>query len=221
MAFESTFRLNRVTVVITSEFFGPSMLSHDLLLASGIVPQEWELGDNGEHLGPTGVGVDFRNGVEWNMTPARLDIGRACNGRFEEDYLVHDLAKAYLRTFPFVPYRNLGLNWSMYTRLREPERWLTRRFLKAGPWLKDGPEIIRMRPSFSLDAGDAVCNLDFKSVRLELNDGEYEDRVTVDCNIHYPADLDTERRIAAIARWQDHEQFILAALAQLAERRDT
>ena len=48
-----------------------------------------------------------------------------------------------------------------------------------------------MRPSFSLDAGDAVCNLDFKTTHLELDDGENEDLVTVDCNMHYRADLDT------------------------------
>ena len=122
MALKSTFQLYRVTVVITAEFFGSPMLSRDLLVASGIVPEEWALDGDGEHLGPTGVSVDFRNGVEWNMTPTRLSIGRSCDGRFEEDYLVHDLAKAYLRTFPFVQYGNLGLNWSMYTRIQRARK---------------------------------------------------------------------------------------------------
>ena len=221
MALKSAFKLHRVSIVITAESFDSPMLSRDLLVATGIVPANWELGEDGEHVGPTGISVDFRNGVEWSMSPTKLSIGRDCKGPFEKDYLIHDLAEAYIRTFPYVRYGSLGLNWNTSTSCREPERWLTQRFLRVGPWMRDGPEIICMKPRFSLDAGEAVCNLDFSPGRRELDDGKHEDLLTADCNVHYPAKLDVEQRIAAIAQWQDRQDFILAALKQFAEKQHT
>ena len=192
------------------------MLSHALLVATSIVPEDWEIDENGETMTPAmGISLNYKNGIEWTLNPSQLTISEECKGRFLDHYLVHDLANSYLRVFSRFPYENLGINWNVSVKSRDPDGWLMQRFLQAQGWFEDGTEIIFMRPNFMLKADGAVCNLDFSTARFEMHDGETENVVVVDCNVHHPNLLNAEQLSTALAQWNGRQSFVLTALHSL------
>ena len=209
-------QLNRVVIVLTAQFYPPAALDHDILRMTKVIPEDWEpLTDDHPVVPGIQTAVRFRNGVEWHMNPMKLAISQQCDGRFTEQYLIQDLAVRYIRTFPRIPYQNLGLNWAVSMANADPDRWLARRFLKEKDWLPDGPAIISMRPTFTLDAGDAICNLDFGTGQTHQPDGNSEQVVIVECNIHHPHELSAEQLEKAITEWPARQQLVVAALRDL------
>ena len=211
-------RLHRVTVVLTAQYYDPSLLSHSFLVASGIVPEDWEIDEEGEKFAPAlVVSVHFRNGVEWTLSPTKLSVGEACEGSFQEEYRVHDLAQGYLRTLPSLHYGNLGLNWNVSMKCKQPEIWLTERFLKDGNWLSGRSNLVSMRPRLTFQVDEALCNFDFSDGHVERDDGHRERVVIVDCNVHHPESLDARQLRDAIAQWKSRQSFVLSALHELLE----
>ena len=216
MARPSPVQLNRVVIVVTAQYYPPSALDPDLLKVTGIIPEDWEPVEGDDPVVPgIQTAVRFRNGIEWNMNPMKLAISQLCDGRFAEEYLIQDLAVRFVRTFPHVPYQHLGFNWSVSMATANPDRWLANRFLKRKNWLSNGSEILSMRPTFTLDAGDAVCNLDFSTAQVRPSDRAPERAVIVDCHVHHAEELGAEQLEKAISAWPGRQQFVLAALKDL------
>ena len=212
----SPVQLNRVVIVVTAQYYPPSALDPDLLKVTGVIPEDWEpVADDDPVVPGIQTAVRFRNGIEWNMNPMKLAISQLCDGRFAEQFLIQELAVRFIRTFPRIPYQYLGLNWSVSKAAADPDRWLASRFLKRRNWLSNGADILSMRPTFTLDAGDAVCNLDFSTAQVRLSDGTPERAVIVDCNVHHADEMDAEQLEEAISAWPDRQRFVLAALRDL------
>lgn len=207
------FILHSASVVVTADSHNPSILNPYFLEANGIVPSSWEVVET-ITTAPVSM-VNYNNGIHWTVDHSRLSVTENCKSSFKDDYLVYDLAKAYLKKLPHVPYRSLGLNCVVSVKQVDPEQWITHRFLKSGPWFEDGPKVIHMMPSFALDAGDAVCILKFETRQFTSSRGEPQTAVIVNSNIHHSGPLDLNKLLMAIDRWPEKQNFVTSALSML------
>ena len=206
-----------MSVVVTAEFHNPSILNPDFLALKKIVPEDWKAAE-AITTPPVSI-VSYSNGIRWTVEQSTLTVVENCGPSFQDEYLVHSLAAAYLEKLPHVPYRSLGLNWVVSARRDDPERWLIERFLKSGTWQTGAPKIVRMIPNFTVDAGDAVCNLSFYTERVTPQQGEPEPAVTVNSNVHHDGPLDADGLRAAIKHWPKKQEFVISALDNLLEGR--
>ena len=213
MAGESVLRLHQVSVVVTAEFHNPSILNRDFLVVQGIVPEDWEVSQS--VITPPVSVVRYRNGIEWTVDQSRLEVVEKCSGRFRKRYIAHQLANAYLKKLPHVPYRSLGLNCKVSMAINDSGHWITERFLKPGTWLQGEPRILGMLPKFKVDAGDAVCHIAMNDATIEKPVGGHESAVAVDCNVHHAGPLGVNDLRRAIALWPERQDLIVTSLEKL------
>ena len=209
-------RLHAVSVVVTAELHNPSILNPDFLVSQGIVPEAWEVAET--FTTPPVSVVSYRNGIRWTVEQPKLTVVEECGPLFQDKYHVYGLVTAYLEKLPHVPYRSLGLNCTMSIQQDDPERWLTQRFLKSGPWSEGKPKVLAMAPKFTLDAGEAVCNLSFSGGQTTRSHGEPETAVIVKSNMHYAGPLDANGLKTAIGKWRSRQDFVTGALEKFLER---
>ena len=199
------FGLHSVSVVVTAEFHNPSILNPDFLRIREIVPEDWAVAET-LTTPPVSV-VKYKDGIDWTVDQSRLTVTERSGPAFNDTYRVHQLAVAYLRQLPYVPYRSLGLNCQVAAPQADPQRWLIERF--GASWLHHERMVREMRPKFALDAGDNVCHI---SLVDAPNSGG---RIVADCNVHHQGPLNAHELCAAIERWPERQTFIVGALATL------
>ena len=210
---ELRYQLHSVSVVVTAEFHNPSILNPDFLVSRKIVPEEWEVVE-AITTPPVSI-VKYGNGISWTVEQSNLTVVEDCGPSFQDDYIVYSLVAGYLEALPHVPYRNLGLNCVISIRRSDPAQWLMQRFLKSGPWLRDEPRMLSMLPNFTMDAGDATCNLSLKEGNVTAPDGEPMGAVIVNCNMHHAGPLGAKRLCAAIENWPARQKYLDLALESL------
>ena len=210
---ETPYRLHSVSVVVTAEFHNPSILNRDFLVSRGIVPEDWDVAE--AFTTPPVSVVTYANGIQWTVEQSTLKVVEDCSSSFRDEYVVYKLVDAYLEILPHVPYKSLGLNCVVSHIQPNPERWITERFLKHGGWHEGDPKILSMVPNFTLDAGDAVCNLSLSRGEVGAPQNKRSSAVLVNCNVHHAGPLGTDDLRAAIAHWPEKQTIILAALNKL------
>ena len=211
-----SYRLHSVSVVVTAEFHNPSILNRDFLVSREIVPEDWDVAE-AITTPPVSI-VSYANGIQWTVDQSTLRVVENCDSSFRDDYVVYKLVDAYLEKLPHVPYRSLGLNCVISLGQSHPQRWLTERFLKRGPWQEGEPKILHMIPNFTVNARDAVCNLSLSGGQVNNQQNEPMDSVLVNSNVHHAGPLDANELRAAIANWAEKQTIVLLALNKLLER---
>ena len=211
--------LHSVSVVVTAEFHNPSILNPDFLVSKEIVPEDWEVSET--ITTPSVSIVSYNQGIQWTVDQSKLTVVENCESSFRNDYCVYALVNAYLAKLPHVPYRSLGLNCVVSINQSDPEQWLIQQFLQLGPWLEGEPKVLGMVPKFSLDAGDAVCNLSFSAGQSTPPQGEPETAVIASSNVHHAGPLDTNGLHMAIDRWPEKQDFVISALNKLLKQPQT
>ena len=211
--------LHSVSVVVTAEFHNPSILNPEFLVSRNIVPSDWSVSE--AITTPPVSMLRFDNGIQWVVDQSNLAVTEICESPFRDDYLVYGLVNSYLAELPHVPYRSLGLNCVASLKQDSPEQWLTQRFLKPGTWLQDKPEVVGLKPNFAIDAGDATCNLTFNEGRIQNPEGNQEEAIIVNANVHHAGPLDANGLRAAIDCWPERQNFVISALDKLLQRIQT
>ena len=208
--------LHSVSVVVTAEFHNPSILNPEFLVSRQIVPSAWSVTE--AITTPPVSMLRYDNGIQWMVDQSNLTVTESCESFFRDDYQVYGLVNSYLAELPHVPYRSLGLNCVASMRQDNPERWLTQRFLKPGAWLEGKPEVVGLKPNFAIDAGDTTCNLMFNEGRIQNPEGDQEEAVIVNANVHHAGPLDVDGLRVAIDRWPERQDFVISALDKLLRR---
>lgn len=213
---DSSFHLHSVSVVVTAEHHNPSILDGGFLVAQGIVPEDWETA--GSITTPNVSVVEYQNGIRWIVDQQNLTITEPCQSSFQDDYLVHKLARVYLKKLPHVPYLHLGLNCTISVNQDEPAKWITKRFLNPEITIQSNIKVLGLSPTISLEAGEAVLNLNFSDAKVRRNDESPEislDAVRIDCNLHHQGPLSVDVLCSSISRWLEHQKFIIATIDNL------
>ena len=146
MASESTLWLHSASVVILAESHNPSILNKDFLVMHHIVPKEWSVVET--VVTPMLSVIRYANGIRLQVDGQRLEIAEECDLPFR-DYtsdILYKLAVSYVNKLPHVPYRGLGINYTVSVINQDPTRWITKRFLKFDPW--DGVSVITLPKIF-------------------------------------------------------------------------
>ena len=200
--------LRSVSVVVIAQSHNPSILTPDFLRSEEIVPSEWEVAE-AVSLPPVSF-VRFQNGIQWVLDDSRLNVTENCSSSFQDLYEIHQSVSKYLSRLPHVPYRDLGLNWSVSIELANPDKWLTRQFLKPGPWDQDILHPIRMIPKFILTYDDVVLNVAFSGQVTPPRSSTAE--VVVQCNVHHDGPHNAAELREAIGKWNIHQKTIIDAM---------
>ncbi len=214
MAFQSGIWLHSPSVVVTAEFHNPSILNPDFLRSQRIVPMDWE--PKLAITTPQFSNVQYGNGISWTVDQSKLTVVENCESQFQQAYLIHGLVVWYLRRLPHVPYRSLGLNCVVAVRKRDPQRWLTKRYLRDGSWLKGDPAVESMIPKFILEApSGSRCFLSLDAGTSNFDGSQPQPAVIATCNLHHDGPYDSDSLCHAIDLWPQRQDFLIAALRQL------
>ena len=213
MANELSFVLTSIAVVVTANHHNPSILNPEFLASQGIVPQDWEVLDS---MTTPGLSVvNYKERPQWILEQGALRIIESCEGEFQDSYEVHDLATKYIDKVRVVPYRSLGLNCQIWTQLKDPERWLTERFLSTEVRSQNLQDL-KLEPRFTFGASstfaEAIIKMGINSGAVARTGEAWNDAAIIDCNVHHQGPLDAERLISAIGQWEVHQASIREAL---------
>lgn len=177
------FTLASHSIVITANTHNPSILHPEFLARHGIVPDSWGWKLEGPPLSTPALSqVRFESGIALICDPSRLQIidgGVAVDP--DRNRLV-DIASAYIKVLPHVPYTAVGINFNGAHQWDSPETVVASRFLAPGPWIDAVPplqsvglrfvyQLKAARLRVSVDAGEirAPGSAPTKSVILEAN----------------------------------------------------
>lgn len=214
---KNPFLLRSVSIVVTAQVHNPSILNPDFLKTKEIVPDSWKVAET--ITTPPISRVTFENGVSWTVEEPKMTVTQPCASSFDTDYEIYELAVEYVTKLPYVPYRDLGLNCQVTMERRNPDQWVTRRFLKPGHWNKGSPKILSFAPSFLVDADDAQCSLVIQGGKTQDEGKEPEPVVIINCNFHHPGPLAVDALQSAIRRWPERQEFLLDTLNMLLRKR--
>ena len=214
METRSNLWLHSISVVVTAQSHNPSILTPDFLVSQGIIPQAWKATEMINT--PPLARVAYDNRVSWTMTQDTLTLAEEWNGPFGNLYTIHRLMSKYLEVIPHVPYRSLGLNCAVSTNRRNPDKWLTDRFLNpdARP---QTPGLFAMEPRFIIGTYDAVIFMSARVGLAQRTEGVFEDAIITECNVHHEGPLGAAALIDAINRWPERQDSITDVLDQLFE----
>ncbi len=169
------------------------------------MPADWE---PGEVLVTPPLSFAKEGDLSITVDSSRLVVTEDAGPDFGETYRVHDIASAWLRALPHVPYRSLGLNWSVSTPRPDADRWLLEHC--AAPRIREVPGVRGMVSAFAVNAGDAVCH-----IKLLASGQASESEVVADCNVHHPGPLNADEMLEAIKGWEPHQAFVRTTLDAL------
>lgn len=133
--------IEEISIVIAAKDLTPTMMSHDFLKFSGIVPQEWELSQQ-PVLNPNFAQLNFKNGININAQPRTITISESIGNKQLEELNIASVASRYIEKLPHAEY--LGLSCSPKVLIPFPNapesvrRYITGTLLGSGSWKKIG-----------------------------------------------------------------------------------
>ena len=204
-------RLHKVGVVITAEFYNPSMLNKDFLINNKVIPNDWT--EDQTMSTPIVSVIKFDNGIQWVVDQQRLDISKECDAPFggHMDDELHRCAASYIKILPHVPYQSIGLNCVVSIADENPLQWMTHKFLKSELHFQD----INLVPRFVIKVNDMVLNFAFGD-GTALRDGRKTRSVIVDCNCHFSGPFSSNKDMQFILHgWKDTKSIIASKLNEV------
>ena len=211
MTVKSPVWLHSASVVILAESHNPTILNRDFLVIHEIVPKEWEVLETA--VTPPLAIIQYANGIRLEEDEHRLQVTERCDMPFDRhtNDRLNDLAASYVEVLPHVPYRGLGLNYTVSATHPDPHRWINERFLKFNPWMKGS----YMTPRFSVDVGDATLNLSIYGRDDVLREGSTQKSIIMDYNIHHERQFDAGTLCHKIRDWKAVKESIVDSIDRI------
>ena len=209
-ATESEIWLHSLDVVIAAKYHNPSILNKDFLVRHRMVPESWKTVEN--IITPPVSVIKFSNGVQWMIDQDKLIITETCNRPFQqnEDSKVHERASMYVKMLPHTPYTALGLNCTVSVIRKDPDIWITQRFLNTA-FHDQG---LTMQPKFTINTGDAILNLTFGVGDMKRGNTSHKSAV-VSCNVHYDIQSNSDTLKTKILGWNDSMDMVHSRLVTM------
>ena len=193
------FFVGQVAIVIVAEHHNIFDVDPHRLEQSRVVPAEWRIRES--TMSPLQASITYANGVTIEATPVRLTISDIADLGD-----VTDIALGYIKAFPRLAYRELGLNIQMGARVADtPHQWLTSQ-VKAAEAIDSSVARITLRGSLT---EDILVQIDINSGVVQRESAESEEQVVIlDFNIHHPRGLTAEGLCEAIEAWPSHAEAL-------------
>lgn len=207
----SSYLLDHASIFIAANTHVPLLLEPGNLVANGVIPSDWENKESA--LSMTDSFINYSNGIRLIMNLPSLQIIEPGKESFQDSYLIHDVADAFLNWHPYLPYQNVGLNYLVAFLCDNPRQWLIERF-EPSYLRSDGAGVLAMLPRMFFDMGKelkAICKLEL-SVGNIKRDGEEKSVVSINVNIDHGEPLDAAGIRAAIGLWKEKQDFLISIL---------
>lgn len=209
-----SFFLHWVNVIVLAEFHNPSILNPDFLKINDIVPADWT---PVETLTTPGFAhVRYSTNVSFQVDQGRLEITKQCEGSFQDDYAIHEIAAAYVEKLPHVRYTSVGFNWHMSLEKDEPGPWLTEHFVKKESLEKAGPKLLESSVKLTFELADAKCNLDVAAGMAKIPDKkDTYPAVIINANFHHQGPFSAGEIKELSTSWKAEEDHLRELLPKL------
>jgi hypothetical protein len=203
----SGFLVDQVSIVLVARFHNPSLINPNFLRDNRIASPEWSVKET--VTTPGFSQTQFDNGIGLTVDQNRCIVGEDVGKGFQDSYLAHGVAAAYVSTLPHVPYRTIGLNWRFHLPRNNPKPWLIRRFLKPGAWLKSDPPISGAEIRFETRFAGSTCFLKVAGGTASLPNEAEADIIILDAYFHYDGPFgQTEKLKDIIGGWRVCQDFL-------------
>lgn len=130
-------QIEEVTIAIAIKNFNPTMVSAEFLQMSGIVPADWELGQN-PVVNPNGVQIIYKNGVKIIAQAGVISFIEGLGNKQITDLQFANLAARYAEKLSNAEYQGLSISPKIITPLSGDEtagkKFINQELLKQGSW---------------------------------------------------------------------------------------
>jgi hypothetical protein len=201
-----------VNVVILAKFHNPSILNPDFLKAKNIVPEDWKTIEVMTTF-PFAT-IRYEKDVVFLLDQERLEIKKEIKD-FQDNYEIHEFASKYVTILPHVPYNTVGLNWHLSVEMKEPQRFLSERFINSEALQKSELELLQSFIRFSFNLGNAILNVDFGPGKAKVSGKEFQPAIIINVNFHHEGPFSIEQIISIIKQWKEREDFLKRFIPEL------
>src|SRR5207249_2304694 len=104
------------------------------------------------------------------------------SGRDESE--IAGIAKRYVEKLPHVHYTAVGVNINAFARHADPEQWLLRRFIAAGPWSDAALKLQAAGLKLIYSVKNGLLNLNCDVGTIQKPDSPVERGIVVNANYH-------------------------------------
>ncbi len=211
---QSPLELFGLSVVITAEYYNPALFDPNLLASEGIVPFHWSVKKAAVSSSQSVIQYDD---VQLSCFPAKLELGEKFQppGRQAEEPVtsaIFDIAKAYVSKYPWIPYRDLGLNCDLLIRRESgihASKWLSEIFI---PWMSDYHTIVSPAISVFLSQ-NVIAKFTLQPVVVDQEKELFG--VHIDANINHDGPLSPHELSELIDQWPEKQKLIVEAVREI------
>ena len=204
-------RLQAVSVVITANYYNPSILNNDFLANNKIVDSNWKITETVST--PAVSIIKYDNGISWFVDQQRLEISKEYDVLLEDhaDSDIHRLAVEYVKILPYVPYQHIGLNCVVSFKNEDSLQWMTKKFLKTGLYKND----VVMVPRFVIKTDKGMLSFSFDDGTAQ-HDGKPTKSLIIQCNYHFAGPFQSNMEmIDILSGWKDIKNAIASRLSEV------
>ena len=202
--------LKQFSIMLSVQDFNPTMLTLDLLKASGVIPEDWEPA-RPQVMFRQGTRIGFKTGVEILAQSGLVQFSESLGGKTLENLAVVDLAQRYTSALPNLNYQGAAINLRRFIIFESAEvvhQYIHGRLLNYGNWQDFG--IAPMQASLNLTYTLEHCQLRLAINEAQLKTAEYQEipGIVFSGSFRYPIQTESgEARLESlhqgISNWRE------------------
>jgi len=158
---ESKLELQQISLSLIASNYNPARITPDFLIASGIIPQEWELTCQ-PIVAENAVQLKFSNGLSIIAKPGMITFSEAIRTSSLEEMKFAQVANRYLESLPAADYQLLKISpmclYNLGSEADTVRSLIVKALLTPAPW-----------HSFGYSPMKAAVNLVYELERCQLN----------------------------------------------------
>lgn len=208
---QTTKYIEELSIIIAASDLTPTMMSHEFLKSSGIIPKEWELSQQ-PVLNPNFAQLNFKSGISINAQPRTLTISESLGSKQPSELKLASVASKYLEKLPHAEY--VGLSCSPKILIPFPNapetvrNYISGTLLGSGAWKKIGkvPVQAGLNLMYLLDRCQLTMNI--SEARLQQSQQQPITAILFSGNFNYninPQDNNSDR-LTQITKFLSHWQ---------------
>jgi hypothetical protein len=215
--------LQDLSIVLAIGNYNPSMVNADLLKASGIIPNDWQLARPAA-LSNRSTQLIFQNGVKIEAQIGNISFSENMGGDKPLAQMeIPHIARQYATKLPNLDYQGVGINPREFITFDDEQenahQYLTHRLLASGAWQKFGTAPLQagINLVYTLEQGQLRLGINEAKLNVKKPDQDQEFSAIVFAgNFHYNlTGASTQDKLQSLHQVLDHWQSNVSAFRDL------
>jgi hypothetical protein len=168
--------------------YNPTLLHPSFLVASGIVPKDWQFAQQPQvsnHFSQ----IVFNNGVQIIAQPNRLVLVEAFANKLENDVQISEIARRLVEALPNLEYQSVSNNFRGYISFAEENSgirdYIFKGILAPGNWQEIGIAPVQAALNFLYTFEQKQLNLTINEASLQLSETDKVPAILFSGNFDY------------------------------------